>query len=147
MKNLLYLTAVIVILWVTSASAATVYLKNGGKIKAKSVWKDQGKVFVLIHVDSITSFFESEINLRKTFPPRKKRVKTVNKPKVTIAPTDTQKEPPVKPEQPVKSKPKTNFGISLPSLPKKLPELAPPKSDGEGTIRKRKKEMEDKTGI
>lgn len=48
-------------------AAQTVYLKDGGMIRAKSVWQRKGKVHVLITRDTMTDFPTSEINMKKTF--------------------------------------------------------------------------------
>lgn len=140
----LCLAFVLVICWVASASAARVYLKDGSRIDAKKVWREKGQVVVLVNRDSITTFTNAEINLKKTFPPRKKRIKPAA---AAPAGTAAANSPgsggaaPVEAQQPAKEGKK----LSLPSLPTKLPEREPPKLSGdEGAIRKQKREMEQR---
>jgi hypothetical protein len=54
-------------------AAQTVYLKEGGKISAQSVWRTKGKVHVLVNRDTLTEFSSAEIDLKRTFA-RKHRV-------------------------------------------------------------------------
>ncbi len=142
MKKIFYAVA-LVLVWSVAAQAAVVYLKGGGQIKAQKVWRKKGAVVVLVNRDSITTFANSELNLKKTFPPRKKRVKPVeagvNVPAAGAgssvqATTNPAVSPPAKGEK--KS--------LLPALPNKLPEREIPKSGEEGTLRKQKREMEQK---
>lgn len=132
------LALVLVVCWVATASAARVYLKDGSWINAKRVWREKGKVVVLVNRDSITSFTNAEVNLKKTFPPRKKRVK----------PTAATAQPPVGAPAaagtPAAQAPKEGKRISMPNLPAKLPEREPPKAGEEGTIRKQKREMQER---
>lgn len=126
----------LVLIWTVAAQAAVVYLKDGGQIKARKVWREKGKVVVLVTRYSITTFANSELNLKKTFPRHKKRVKPV-----TVVPDSPVKDasaPAV--AQPVKPDKK----ISLPHLPNKLPEMTIPKGAEEGTLRKQKREMEER---
>jgi len=69
-KKIFYAVA-LVLVWSVAAQAAVVYLKGGGQIKAQKVWRKKGAVVVLVNRDSITTFANSELNLKKTFPPRK----------------------------------------------------------------------------
>lgn len=130
----LFCAVVLLLVWSVAAQAATVYLKDGGQIKAKRVWREKGKVVVLVNRDSITSFAFSEINLKKTFPPHKKRLK-----RIAVTPAVSTAAPAAPAAQPAKVDKK----ISLPSLPK-LPEREIPKASEEGTIRKQKREMEER---
>ncbi|MDD2501194.1 MAG: hypothetical protein PHN92_10280 [Geobacter sp.] len=133
----LFCAMALLLVWAVSAQAATVYLKGGGQIKAKRVWREKGKVVVLVNRDSITSFALSEINLKKTFPPRKKRVKrVVATPAVSVAVPAPGTAPSAQPA-------KADKKISLPSMPK-LPEREIPKGSEEGTLRKQKREMEER---
>lgn len=137
----LFCAVALLLVWAVSAQAATVYLKDGGTIKAKRVWREKGKVVVLVNRDSITSFAYGEVNLKNTFPPRKKRVRRivtttaapVAAPGVTV-PTAAPAAPKVKGDK----------KISLPSLSNKLPERSIPQASEEGTIRKQKREMEER---
>lgn len=139
----LFSVVVLVLLWAVSSPAAVVYLKDGGQIKAKRVWRENGKVMVLVNHESITSFASNEINLKKTFPPRKKRVRPQ---KATQSPAAAPGAPAAgvtavqAPEQATKGGKK----ISLPSLPNKLPERQIPAASEEGTLRKQKREMEER---
>ena len=54
----------------TPAFAAKVYLKEGGIIQAKRVWREGGKVHVLATRHTLTSFEKSEVDLKRTFPKR-----------------------------------------------------------------------------
>ncbi len=135
------LALVLVVCWAATASAARVYLKDGSWINAKKVWREKGKVVVLVNRDSITSFSNDELNLKKTFPPRKKRIKKMRPvaaaavaPVPAAAPAATQTAPPP---------PKADKKLPVPNLSLKLPEREPPKLGGEeGTIRKQKQERE-----
>ncbi|QOX77926.1 hypothetical protein FY034_02870 [Trichlorobacter lovleyi] len=139
----LFSVVVLVLLWAVSSPAAVVYLKDGGQIKAKRVWRENGKVVVLVNHESITSFASSEVNLKKTFPPRKKRVRPQ---KATQSPAAAPGSPATgttavqAPEQPAKGGKK----ITLPSLPNKLPERQIPTASEEGTLRKQKREMDER---
>ena len=136
----LFCAMALLLAWAVSAQASTVYLKDGGKIKAKRVWREKGKVVVLVNRDSITSFALSEINLKKTFPPLKKRLKRVAAtPAVsTIAPAASATG-----AVPVAQTAKADKKISLPHLPK-LPEREIPKGSEEGAIRKQRRDMEER---
>lgn len=134
------LALVLVVCWVATASAARVYLKDGSWINAQKVWREKGKVVVLINKESITTFTNAEVNLRKTFPPRKKRVKPPAA-AVSGAPAAPIGTPVAQPStQPQKDGKK----LGLPALSTKLPEREPPKAAEEGTIRKQKREMEQR---
>jgi len=139
----LFSVVVLVLFWAVSSPAAVVYLKDGGQIKAKRVWRENGKVVVLVNHESITSFASSEVNLKKTFPPRKKRVRPQ---KATQSPAAAPGVPATgatavqAPEQPAKGGKK----ITLPSLPNKLPERQIPAASEEGALRKQKREMEER---
>ncbi|MGB4600760.1 MAG: hypothetical protein WBI04_12420 [Trichlorobacter sp.] len=133
------LALLLVVCWVATASAARVYLNDGSWINARQVWRDQGKVVVLVNRDIITSYSTSEVNLKKTFPPRKKRVKRVTV--AAPAPAPPAVSAPPAPAQPQKG----GKQLSLPALRTKLPEREPPKLGGEeGAIRKQKKEMQQR---
>jgi len=131
--------------WVVSAQATTVYLNDGGTISARNVWREKGKVVVLVNRDSITSFSVSEINMKKTFPPRRKPVK----PATPVAAVPVSGKPSqgavVQATAPAPAKPeKESKKFSLPSLPNKLPEREIPKGSEEGAIRKQKHEMAER---
>jgi hypothetical protein len=140
MKKLFW-SLVLVLSWSISAQAAVVYLKDGGQIKSLKVWRDKGTVVALVNRYAIASFATSEINMKKTFPPRKKRVKIVKESSSVppaVAPASGADVTVKMSGQPQKS----GTRLSLPRLPGKLPELEIPKGTQEGTLRKQKKEME-----
>ena len=125
------------------AFAAKVYLKDGGVIEAKRVWREGGKVHVLATRHTLTTFEPSEINLKRTFVRRHRVARKV-------AAVQPQNQAPaatpggaVAPQKPAEKKP----GVTLPKLPK-LPEKSPdslvPSSGGGGAIKQHKKEMADK---
>ena len=141
MKRVLCAVVMAAALAATPALAAKVYLKDGGYIKAKRVWKADGRVYVLATRDTLTSFEKSEVNMKRTFPKKRavvKKVEAVAPQAATAAPggaTAPQKTA------------DTKTGVSLPALPK-LPEKSPdsltPSSGTGGTIKQRKKEMAEK---
>lgn len=133
------LALVLVVCWVATASAARVYLKDGSWINAKKVWREKGKVVVLVNRDIITSFSAAEVNLKKTFPHRKKRVKPVASTTVTTAPAAA---PAPGATQAVAPQQKEVKKLPLPAL--KLPEREPPKGGEDGAIRRQKKAMEQR---
>src|SRR6185369_16749319 len=45
-----------------------VYLKDGGIIESQSAWRQGDKVFVKVNRDILAEFYQSEIDLRRTFP-------------------------------------------------------------------------------
>lgn len=116
--------------------AAKLYLKDGGVIQAKRVWRADGKVHVLANRDTLTSFEPWEVNLKRTFPPRKKSVK---KPDVTGRQVKTAAPTPVPAAAPQKAAEKKPA-----SAPPKLPESLVPSSGDGGTIRQYKKEMQER---
>lgn len=136
------LALVLVVCWVATASAARVYLKDGSWINAKRVWREKGKVVVLVNRDSITSFSTSEVQLKKTFPPRKKRIQPVKPVAAPAAAPAPASAPAAAPTKAVTPPPKEGKQLTMPSPRMKLPEREPPKGGEEGTIRKQKKEME-----
>ena len=124
-----------------SLAAKVVFLKDGGVINAQSAWRSQGKVQVLINRDTLATFLPSEVDMKRTFPRRRHaaarhpHVAISQKAAAPAAKTAQQKAP--------------GKGISLPSLPSvptKLPEMSPPSQVGkeEGTIRKQKREMQER---
>jgi|GEM_PF-497019 len=155
MKHVLC-TALITLLMATSAMAAKLYLKDGGTIQAKRVWRSDNKVYVLATRDTMTSFELSEVNLQKTFQKQKqKQRKVVRRTKKTTplaASVIARTEPVVTPSnKPAEKK----SGLKLPNLPslpdQNLPQRSPEdllpskgKSPKSGTIRGHKKEMLDR---
>ncbi|KAB0668256.1 hypothetical protein F6V30_16485 [Oryzomonas sagensis] len=135
------MTALVLLGLATPSLAAKVYLKDGGVIGARSVWRSPGKVHVLVNRDTLTEYAPSEVDMKRTFPRRhhvvRRRPHAVIPHKGAAAVVPTQAAVPQK---------KTGTGMSLPSLPTKLPEMSPPSLGGkeEGTIRKQKKEMQER---
>jgi hypothetical protein len=135
------LTAVLV----TPAFAAKVYLKEGGVIQAKKIWREGGKVRVWITRDTMTTFEASEINLKRTFVKRHRAAKK-------IAAVQPQAQTTAATPSGATASPKAadkKVGITLPNLPKlseKTPESLVPSSGAGGSIKQHKKEMAEKTG-
>lgn len=144
MKKIL-LVALAICTSVTPVLAArTVYLKDGGTITAKSVWRTKDKVHVLVNRDTLTEFSASEINLKRTFA-RKHR--TIRKPAPISGAAQATAAAPAgsaAAQKPSAAKPGVQLP-NLPNLPDKKPENLLPKGE-EGTIRKHKKEMTEKMG-
>lgn len=121
----------------TPSFAAKLYLKDGGVIQAKRVWRDAGKVYVLANRDTLTSFEPWEVDLKRTFPQRPRVVKRASataQQATTAAPKQATAVPKAAEKKP---------GIALPTLPEKSPESLVPSSGG-GTIRQHKKEIEER---
>ena len=57
---------------VTGALARSVYLADGGVIKAQKVWQEEGRIYLLLNRDSLITFSPEEINMQKTFAKKKK---------------------------------------------------------------------------
>lgn len=129
----------------TPAFAAKVYLKDGGVIQAKRVWCEGGRVHVLATRHTMTSFERSEVNLKRTFPQKRRAAR---KTAAAVPKAQTAAAAPngaAATQKPAGRK----AGIALPNLPK-LPEKSPeslvPSSGAGGTIRQHKKEMAEKAG-
>lgn len=142
MKRILCATLLTVVL-ATPAFAAKVYLKEGGVIQAKRVWRADGKVYVWATRDTMTTFEPSEIDLKRTFGTRHRAARRIAavRPKAqtaAAAPNGAAAHPKTADKK---------AGITLPSLPK-LPEKSPgslvPSGGGSGTIRQQKKEMQER---
>ncbi len=129
---------VLVLGWTISAAAATLYLRDGGTIKAKRIWREKGKVVVLVTRESITSFAASEVNLKKTFPSRHKKKKAGVAKAAGIA---TQPgTPAASPTEP--SKTAKNPAASAPAAAGVVREI--PHGSEEGALRKQKRELEER---
>ena len=142
MKRILC-AALLTITLATPSFAAKLYLKEGGVIQAKRVWRADGKVYVLATRHTLTSFEPSEVNLKRTFPKRHRMVKKpVGDGQQTTAAAPTQTAAPQK-----TAEKKTGIKLpkaTLPGLPEKSPESLVPSSGTGGTIRQHKKEMEER---
>lgn len=77
----------------TMALARAVYLADGGIIQAQKVWKEEGRIYLLLNRDSLITFTPEEINLKKTFAKKtrttvtKSVAKSVTTPAPVVAPT------------------------------------------------------------
>jgi hypothetical protein len=128
----------------TPALAAKLYLKEGGVIQAKRVWRSGGKVHVLATRHTQTSFEPSEVNLKRTFP-KKRRV--VRKAVVAAQSAQTTNAPATETATPKAAEKKNRFSLpELPKLPERSPESLVPSSGGGGSIKKHKKEMAERLG-
>jgi hypothetical protein len=144
MKRILY-AALMAVFLATPAFAAKLYLKEGGVIQAKRVWREGGKVYVLATRDTMTSFEPCEVDLKRTFVKKPRAAKTV----AAVAPQAQAKAAApigaVEARKPADKK----VGVTLPNLPK-LPERTPeslvPSSGTGGTIKQQKKNMAEKLG-
>lgn len=143
MKRILIAGALACALAAPASAARQVYLKDGGIIQARSVWHSQGRVHVLVNRDTLAEFNPNEIDMKRTFPKRKRP--KVKKPAAAVG---FQTATPASADAAVQQKPGDNkLSVSLPSLPS-LPQTSPPSLGGkdEGSIRKHKKEMAEKIG-
>lgn len=132
----------------TPALGAKLYLKDGGVIQAKRVWRSGGKVYVLATRDTMTSFEPNEVNLKRTFP-KPKRHKAVRKRVGAVLPPAAATASPAG-ETAAARKPgekKPSFRLpSMPALPAKSPDSLVPSSGSGGTIKQHKKEMAERLG-
>jgi hypothetical protein len=144
MKRILC-AALMAVIMATPAFAAKLYLKDGGVIEAKRVWRSDGRVYVLATRHTMTSFDKSEVDLKRTFVKRHRAAKriaavTPQAETATAAPNGAAAI-----QKPVEKK----AGISLPNLPKlpeKTPESLVPSTGSAGSIKQHKKEMADRVG-
>lgn len=147
----------LLLLAISPASAATVYLKDGSWLKAIRVWRNGDKVEVLVNRYSSTSFDVSEVNLKKTFPPGKSRKQTTKAVPAVKPVKQAQKQQ----RQSIKdvidfsdvakkadSAKTSGRDLKMPKLPSALPDKLPereiPRGSKEGSIRKQKREMEER---
>lgn len=142
--------ALIATLLATPALGARLYLKDGGVIQAKRVWRSDGKVYVLATRDTMTSFEPYEVNLKRTFPPKPKqrKAKAVPRRVGAVRPAKTaasSRGEAATPQRPEEKKPSFRLP-SLPTLPEKSPESLVPSSGSGGSIKKHKKEMAEQLG-
>lgn len=133
----------------TPALGAKLYLKDGGVIQAKRVWRSDGKVYVLATRDTLTSFEPYEVNLKRTFPKAKRHKARITPKRVgAVRPAATAASPmgetaaTPKPEEK-----KRSFRLpGMPRMPEKSPESLVPSTGGGGAIRQHKKEMAERLG-
>lgn len=139
MKRILITALALCVLVPPAYAARQVYLKGGGVIRAKSVWRSQGKVQVLVNRDTLAEFSPAELDMKRTFP---KRHPVLRKKSAAGRQTATASNGQVAVQKPEEKK----SGMSLPKLPK-LPDAKPESlmpASQEGTIRKQKREMQEK---
>ena len=116
----------------TMALARAVYLADGGIIQAQKVWKEEGRIYVLLNRDSLITFSPEEINLKKTFakkrqpappPPGKKSTVTAKAPTTAPPPVALKAEPAAVPV-PVAQKPAPRpRPVAAPVPPEESPEM------------------------
>ena len=118
-----------------------VYLKDGGILEARSVWRSKGKVHVLVNRDILAEFYPAELDMKRTFsrhaPKADRKHSSTKKRRLAGA---------VIPSHAVQQAPEKKSRSSLPNLPSlKLPKKTPPSLDNteEGAIRKHKREMSE----
>ena len=136
MKGIIISGLVILSLATSAFAAKRVYLKDGGVIEAKSVWRAKGKIQVLVNRDTLAEFWASEIDLKKTFPGQRRMGKKQGTAKTTASGEAAATE----------SKSGKNRGLkpqALPKMPERKPESLSSEKE-EGTIRKHKREMQEK---
>ena len=141
MKQLLIAAALLCVCTTPSFAAKLVYLKDGGVIKAQKVWRSEGKVHVLVNRDTLADFNNSEVNLKKTFVKKRSGAKSSKQAVVTPAAVTAAAKTTAAQQE------KKKTGISIPTMPA-LPEKSPEALAGkeEGSIRKHKREMSEKSG-
>ena len=144
MKRCLWILIVLCTMATPAVAASVVYLKDGGEIRAQSVWQSQGRVYVLVNRESITDFSPAEIKMKRTFPPKHHRVKKQCLP--TSAPAASTGAAPEAAANSSKAGSTYKSLLSkLPSLPAdKSPESLVPSSGAGGTIKQHKKEMAER---
>lgn len=126
----------------TPALAAKLYLKDGGVIQAKRVWRSNGKVHVLATRDTLTTFEPYEVNLKRTFPTRRR---VARKPVAAVRPVETATTPSQPGTSPQPAEKKPGFKLpNVPKLPEKNPESLVPSSGSGGSIKQHKKEMSER---
>jgi hypothetical protein len=142
MKRILCAALVAVVL-ATPAFAAKLFLKEGGVIQAKRVWRSGSRVYVLATRDTMTSFETSEVDLKRTFVKRhrvSRRVGAVTPQAQTAAAAPNGAATNLKAVD-------RKSAVSLPRLPKapaKSPDSLIPSGGAGGTIKQHKKEMAEK---
>jgi len=142
MKRILCAALVAVVL-ATPAFAAKLFLKEGGVIQAKRVWRSGSRVYVLATRDTMTSFETSEVDLKRTFVKRhrvSRRVGAITPQAQTAAAAPNGAAANLKAVD-------RKSAVALPSLPKapeKSPDSLVPSSGTGGVIRQQKKEMTEK---
>jgi len=142
MKRILCAVLMAVVL-ATPSFAAKVYLKEGGVIQAKRVWREGGKVYVLATRHTLTSFEKSEVDLKRTFPKKHSVAKKIGPVTPQAQTAAAAPNGAAATQKPAESKARVSLP-SLPKLPERSPESLVPSSGAGGTIKQQKKEMADK---
>jgi hypothetical protein len=127
----------------TPAFAAKVYLKDGGIIQAKRVWRAGGKVHVLATRHTLTSFENSEIDLKRTFAKRRRVARRIGPVTPQAQAAAAVPNGAAATQKPVDRKTRISLP-NLPKLPERSPESLAPSSGAGGVIRQQKKEMSEK---
>ncbi len=145
MNRYLWMMLVPCLLATPAVAARQVYLKGGGVIAARSVWRSEGRVFVLVNRDSITDFSPAEIDVKRTFPhkqrsPIKQAVPSIVAQTSDPAPAGSAAEP-QKQESRLKS-----LLSAVPKLSGKNPESLIPSNSAGGTVMKNKRDLAEKIG-
>ena len=139
MKRVLITALALGVLVLTAYAARQVYLKDGGVIRAKSVWRTQGKVQVLVNRDILAEFSPAELDMKRTFPKRHPVSRKKTAAGLQAATASNGQVTVQKPEG-------KKSGMSLPKVPERpeaKPESLMPASE-EGAIRKQKREMQER---
>lgn len=144
MKRHLWMILALCTLTTPALGAPTVYLKDGGIIRARSVWRSEGRVYVLVNRDTLTDFSPAEIDLKRTFARKqrivKKRARPASAP-VTATATNTTTPDGVEAEPQKAGNKLKSLLHDLPKMPERKPENLVPSSGAGGTIKQHKKEM------
>jgi hypothetical protein len=141
MKPILFAALVLCTLASPAIAARMVYLKDGGVIQAKAVWRSHGKVRVLVNRDTLTEFWPEELNMKLTFVKHHRAAR--KKPAVAAQQAETAAPNGAAVVQNPREK---KTGMSLPKLPA-LREAKPDNlmpGNNEGTIKKHQREMQEK---
>ncbi len=75
MKKILLVALALCLSATPVMAAQLVYLKEGGVIKAKSVWRTKGKVHVLVNRDTLAEFSTAEIDMKRTFARKHRKIR------------------------------------------------------------------------
>lgn len=141
--NRILWAALMAVFLATPAFAAKVYLKEGGVIQAKRVWRADGKVYVLATRHTLTSFERSEVDLKRTFVKRRRVSRRIGA--VTSHAQAAAAAPDGAAATRIPADRKAGVSLPLmPKLPEKLPESLVPSSGTGGIIRQQKKDMAEK---
>lgn len=114
----------------TMALARPVYLADGGIIQAQKVWKEEGRIYVLVNRDSLIHFSPEEIDLKKTF------AKTGRKAAPKSAPVRIKAAAPAvpTPAPATSATPATTPAAAQPAAVKPAPVPTPAKATPAGTV-------------